>query len=157
MKFHKILVPVDFSPCSLEAYRAAATLTRQFGGELLLFHVIDTRILESLSKVQTIKTVELTKALQKKARLQFRSFLSKDIDGLKIRRVIVTGAPFQEIIKIARREQVNLIVMGRYGGTGEMEKIFFGSTAEKVVRVAPCAVLSIPLNDDRFRSRKGTT
>ena len=126
MKFHKILVPVDFSPCSFEAYRAAATLNRQFGGELLVFHVIDTRILESLAKIQTIKTDELTKALQKKARLQFRSFLSKGRDDVKVRRIIVTGVPFQEIIKISRREQVNLIVIGRYGGTGEMEKIFFG-------------------------------
>lgn len=59
--------------------------------------------------------------------------------------MIVTGVPFHEIVKTARLEQVDLIVMGRYGGTGELEKIFFGSTAEKVVRVAPCAVLSIPL------------
>ena len=69
----------------------------------------------------------------------------------------MTGVPFQEIIKIAHREQASLIVMGRYEGTGEMEKIFFGGTAEKVVRIAPCAVLSIPLNDDRLTSRKRTT
>jgi len=153
MKFHKILVPVDFSPCSLEAYRAGVTLIRQFGGELLVFHVIDARILESLTEIQMVKTDQLIKALHKKARLQFRSFLSKERDNEKVQRIIVTGIPFQEIIKVARLEKVNLIVMGRYGGTGEMEKIFFGSTAEKVVRVAPCAVLSIPLIENIARSR----
>jgi nucleotide-binding universal stress UspA family protein len=151
MEFHKILVPVDFSLCSLEAYRTAAALNRQFGGEILVFHVIDARILDLLARVQSNKPGDLAKALQRRARLQFRSFLSKDQNGAKVRGVIVAGTPFQEIIKIARRERVNLIVMGRYGDTEEMEKIFFGSTAEKVVRVAPCAVLSIPLIGTKAR------
>ena len=148
MKFHKILVPVDFSPCSLEAYRAAVTLARQFGGEVLVLHVMDRRILESVIEIQKGEADALTKALQKKARLRFRTFLSGHPGDVKIRRLIVTGVPFHEIVKTARLERVNLIVMGRYGGTGELEKIFFGSTTEKVVRVAPCAVLSIPLMKD---------
>lgn len=143
MEFHKILVPVDFSPCSLEAYRAAVTLARQFKAELLILHVIDNRILESLTEISPLKRDALRKGLHTKARL--RSFLSNHSSEVKLRRTIVTGVPFHEIVKMARLEQVDLIVMGRYGGTGELEKIFFGSTAEKVVRVAPCAVLSIPL------------
>jgi nucleotide-binding universal stress UspA family protein len=150
-EFHKILVPVDFSPCSLEAYRTAVILAEQFGGEILVLHVIDTRILESLMELPAGKTDAPAKVLQKKARLRFRSFLSGLSNDAKIRRIIVTGVPFHEIVKIARLERTDLIVMGRYGGTGELEKIFFGSTAEKVVRIAPCAVLSIPLQD---RSRK---
>jgi nucleotide-binding universal stress UspA family protein len=145
------MVPVDFSPCSLEAYRTAAALCRQFRAELLILHVIDTRSLETLAKIQKIKTNSLEKTLQRNARLEFRSLLPKILNGPNVRRIIISGVPFQEIIRTARKEQVNLIVMGRYGGTGEMEKIFFGSTAEKVVRVAPCAVLSIPLNGIKTR------
>jgi nucleotide-binding universal stress UspA family protein len=144
-EFHKILVPVDFSPCSLEAYRTAVTLAQQFGGELVVLHVIDTRILASLADVSPIKADALTKVLHKKVRLQFRSLLSGGRADVKARQIVVTGVPFHEIVKAARLEQVDLIVMGRYGGTGELEKIFFGSTVEKVIRVAPCAVLSIPL------------
>jgi nucleotide-binding universal stress UspA family protein len=114
MKFHKILVPIDFSPCSLEAYRTAATLSRQFGGELLILYVIDSRILESLAKLQTIKTDSLTKIFNREARLKFRSFLSKKPADVKVRRTIVTGIPFKEIIKTARQKKVNLNVMGRY-------------------------------------------
>ena len=126
-------------------------MIRQFGGEILVFHVIDDRILESLTELRIVKRDQVIKALHKKARLQFRSFLSKERNDVKVQRIIASGIPFQEIIKAARLEKVNLIVMGRYGGTGELEKIFFGSTAEKVVRVAPCAVLSIPLIENRER------
>ena len=145
MEFHKILVPVDFSPCAYEAYRAAVTLSRQLRGELLVLHVIDTRILESFSEASPLKADVLGEALRKKARLRFRSLLSGHPSSVKVQRIIADGIPFQEIVKISRSEQVDLIVIGRYGGTGELEKIFFGSTAEKVVRLAPCAVLSIPL------------
>jgi nucleotide-binding universal stress UspA family protein len=145
MEFHKVLVPVDFSPCSFEAYHAAVTLARQFKAELLILHVIDNRILESLTKAIPLKGDALMKGLHTKARLRLRSFLSEHPSEVKLRRIIAAGVPFHEIVRMARLEQVDLIVMGRYGDTGELEKIFFGSTAEKVVRVAPCAVLSIPL------------
>jgi len=55
-------------------------------------------------------------------------------------------APFAEIAKTARTEKVDLVVMGSYGGrSGSVDKIFFGSTAEKVVRTAGCPVLTVPL------------
>lgn len=145
MEFHKILVPVDFSPCAYEAYRAAVTLAREFRGELLVLHVIDTRILESLTEASRLKADVLIEALHKKAKLRFRSLISKYPSHVKVQQIIADGIPFQEIVKISRSKRVDLIVIGRYGGTEELEKIFFGSTAEKVVRLAPCAVLSIPL------------
>jgi nucleotide-binding universal stress UspA family protein len=57
------------------------------------------------------------------------------------------GIPFQEIAVIARDLAVDLIVMGGYGrsGRGPIEEIFFGSTAEKAVRLLPCPVLCVPL------------
>ena len=151
MTFHKILVPVDFSECSRKAYAAAVTLARQFGGELLILHVINNRDLELLADVGSLKGDALEKALRKRARLKLGTFLSNPPADLKMHRVVLRGIPFSEIIKISRREKVDLIVMGRYGGTGELEKIFFGSTAEKVVRIAPCAVLSIPLAESGSR------
>ena len=67
-------------------------------------------------------------------------------DGLQVDRVIVEGTPFVEIGKFVRQTRIDLIVLGSYGGRSEsMEKIFFGATAEKVVRTAGCAVLTVPL------------
>jgi nucleotide-binding universal stress UspA family protein len=65
---------------------------------------------------------------------------------------VVEGTPFVEIAKFARGKGINLIVLGSYGGRSDsMDKIFFGSTADKVVRTAGCAVLTAPLLDQRTR------
>ena len=65
---------------------------------------------------------------------------------VKITRLIVEGAPFVEIAKVARTGDIDLVVIGSYGGrSGSVDKIFFGSTAEKVVRTAGCPVLTVPL------------
>lgn len=145
MAFKRILVPIDFSPCSVEAYRVAASLARSSGAALHLLHVIDLRVLEIAREIGLTGDDIDEKALHATARRRFREFLERETDGLPSDRKIVAGLPFQEIVRTTRQEQIDLIVMGRYGGSGELEKIFFGSTAEKVVRIAPCAVLSIPM------------
>ena len=145
MAFKRILVPVDFSPCSLEAYRVAVSLARSFEAALSLLHVVDRRTLEAARELGLITAEIDEKNLHAEARRRFREFLARAPADLPSDRKIVTGLPFQEIVQATRQEQIDLIVMGRYGGSGELEKIFFGSTAEKVVRIAPCAVLSIPL------------
>lgn len=67
--------------------------------------------------------------------------------GIAVKRMVLESAPFVEIAKIARGENVDLVVMGSYGGrSGSVDKIFFGSTAEKVVRTAGCPVLTVPLS-----------
>ncbi|MCG3116969.1 MAG: universal stress protein [Candidatus Manganitrophus sp. SA1] len=148
MAFKQILVPIDFSPCSLEAYRVAVSLARFSGATLHLLHVIDRRALEVAREIGLTADEIDEKSLHATARRRLREFLAKETDGVPADRKIVTGLPFQEIVRATRQEQIDLIVMGRYGG-GELEKIFFGSTAEKVVRIAPCAVLSIPLAESR--------
>jgi nucleotide-binding universal stress UspA family protein len=61
--------------------------------------------------------------------------------------MVAIGVPFQEIAVVARDLWVDLVVMGGYGrgGRGSIEEVFFGSTAEKVVRLLPCPVLCVPL------------
>ncbi len=66
--------------------------------------------------------------------------------GVPIRRDVVEGVPFVEIGRAVRTEQIDLVVLGSWGGeTGNVERIFFGSTAEKVVRTAGRPVLAVPL------------
>ena len=65
--------------------------------------------------------------------------------GLDIERMLSEGKPFMEVVRTARSEKVDLIVMGSYGGqTSDAGRIFFGSTAEQVVRTASCLVLCVP-------------
>ena len=63
--------------------------------------------------------------------------------GLPGARVVLYGVPFQEIVEVAKAQQVDLIVMGTHGRTGLMH-VLLGSVAEKVVRLAPCSVLVVP-------------
>jgi nucleotide-binding universal stress UspA family protein len=148
--FKKILVPVDFSPCSEEAFRIALSLARLFQAEILLLHVVDTRSLKALNRLGMASLSEekvQKKRLSHHARLNARRLLmSDDAKGVTIKRMLAEGAPFVEIARLARVEKVDLVVMGSYGGQiGTVDKIFFGSTAEKVVRTAGCPVLTVPL------------
>lgn len=157
--FSKILVPVDFSPCSEEAFRLACTLARMFSSELILLHVVDTKSLETLNRLGLALLSEgrkQKKRLSHQARLFARGLMQGDAaKGLSINRVITEGVPFVEIARLARSEKVGLVVMGSYGGHAEgVEKIFFGSTAEKVVRTAGCPVLTVPLSA-KLKPREG--
>lgn len=148
--FPKILVPVDFSRCSEEAFRVALSLARLFQSHVLLLHVVDAKNLGALNALGLAlpsEEVAQKKRLRHRARLNARRLLkSEEAKGLEIRRLIAEGTPFMEIARTARAEQVSLIVMGSYGGqTGNVEKIFFGSTAEKVVRTVTCPVLTVPV------------
>lgn len=158
--FTKILVPVDFSPCSEEAYRLALSLARSNQAGVLLLHVVDTKSLDALNRLGLAPASDAPK--QKKqlhhyARLKARQLLAWDeTKGVTITRILADGCPFEEIARTARVEGVDLVVMGSYGGAvGGVEKIFFGTTAEKVVRTAGCPVLTVPLPVKRAKAHTG--
>jgi nucleotide-binding universal stress UspA family protein len=139
-----VLVPIDFSACSLDAFRMAVSMARRYDAELLLVYVVDTRTLAAVERLGVPVTKDLMKTVRHRIRLSFRGLMASE-KGVAMRRLILEGSPFTEIMRLARTEKVDMIVMGAYGGrTGEMEKIFFGSTAEKIVRASPCPVLCVP-------------
>ncbi len=139
----KILVPIDFSDYSKNALKYAVNFTMQFGAELILIYVVEPVIYPpdfSMGQI-AIPTVDIE--MDKRASEELEKLAKKDIPlSLKIRTLVKTGKPFIEIIETAEEENVDLIIIASHGHTG-MEHILFGSTAEKVVRKAPCPVLSI--------------
>ncbi len=149
--FKKILVPVDFSSCSDEAFRIACEMARLGAASLTVFHVIDTGALATFNRLGLLAVPSDAAAQRRRlrhhARLNVRRLVdSEDAKGIPITRMVVEGSPFVEIAKTARTGKVDLVVMGSYGGrAGSVDKIFFGSTAEKVVRTAGCPVLTVPL------------
>jgi len=156
--FHKILVPVDFSPCSDEAYKTAVQLARASESELVMLHVIDTGAIAAFNRLGLLAVPSDATAqrrrLRHQARLKSRQLLeSVSTEGIAVRRIVLEGTPFVEIATLTRKERVDLIVLGSYGGRSEsMDKIFFGATAEKVVRTAGCPVLTVPLPPKAKRS-----
>ncbi len=149
--FKTILVPVDFSPCSDEAFRVACQVARLWGASMLVLHVIDTNALAAFNRLGLLAVPSDATAQRRRlrhhARLNVRRLLeSKEAKDVALTRMIMEGAPFVEIAKTARTQKVDLVVMGNYGRrSGSLDKIFFGSTAEKVVRTAGCPVLTVPL------------
>ncbi|MBM4125909.1 MAG: universal stress protein [Nitrospira sp.] len=149
--FRKILVPVDFSPCSDEAFRIACDLARLCGASLTVLHVIDTGALAAFHRLGLLAVPSDATAQRRRlrhhARLNVRRLMdSEEAKEIPISRMVVEGSPFVEVAKTARIGKVDLVVMGSYGGrSGSVDKIFFGSTAEKVVRTAGCPVLTVPL------------
>ena len=149
MEFNSIMIATDFSDCSGAAFQTAQTLATRFESKLILLHVIDQNFINKLIRHHLCRKPEtLIKNLRKQAEQEFLDFLQKwNAKGLQVDTMIAVGLPFQEIAVKARDLAVDLVVMGGFGRRGrqQIDEVFFGSTAEKVVRLLPCPVLCIPM------------
>lgn len=150
--FKKILFCTDFSENSHYAFTYALHLARTHRSKLLILHVSPEAVFpEQLTIYLPSEKVEELWASQKEANHQEikTNYLHK-MEGFDNYQVLVKeGEPFLEIIRTAKEESADLIVMGTHGRTG-LDHIFFGSTAERVVRKSPCPVLTIRLPGREF-------
>jgi nucleotide-binding universal stress UspA family protein len=149
MDFKAILVATDFSECAGAAFKVAKNLARQFGAKIVLLHVIQQRIVARVAEHLKAEPADLLPGFREEAQLHLDAFLKECSCGnLEVTSMVTVGIPFQEIAVVARDLAADLIVMGGYGrsGRGPIEEVFFGSTAEKVVRLLPCPVLCVPLS-----------
>jgi universal stress protein A len=140
----EILVPVDFSPCSINALRVAIGMAAP-EGDLTLLHVIDENFVNDAAAAGLGTSEDIRTRLRDQAEASFISMLEgRETGSVNIERMIVIGAPFVEILKIARDLDLPMIVMGVKGRSTPPEEILFGSTAEKVLRGSRVPVLCVP-------------
>ena len=147
MKLQKLLVPVDFSRCSEMAFKYAKFLAKKFSARIHLIHVVDKRYVEKIAELNGEVEDEVSEKLSLQARRNLEEFLTHfKLEGLIAEKKITVGTPFQAIALRAQTLEADMIVMGGQGraGDGEIDKIFFGSAAERVVRLLPCPVLCVP-------------
>jgi nucleotide-binding universal stress UspA family protein len=150
MDLQTILLATDFSDCACAAFQAAKQLGRPFGAKIILLHVINERLVGFLAEHQKVEAESLIPELRDRAQEQLQAFIKHcDPGTLEIESMVTVGSPFQQIAVLARDLAVDLVVLGGYGqrGRAPLEEVFFGSTAEKVVRLLPCPVLCVPLKD----------
>ena len=140
----EILVPVDFSPCSVNALRVAIAMAAP-DGDLTLLHVIDQHFIDDAATAGLGTVDDVRNRLRDLAETKFTAMLEGVETGtVDVERMIVVGAPFIEILKIARDLDLPMIVMGVKGRSTPPEEILFGSTAEKVLRGSRVPVLCVP-------------
>jgi glycine betaine transporter len=141
----EILVPIDFSPCSINALRVAVGMAAP-EGDLTLLHVIDEVFIDAAVAAGMGSSDDIRRRLRDLAEANFNSVLEGLETGqVNLERMIVVGIPFVEILKIARDLDLPLIVMGIRGQSTSAEELLFGSTAEKVLRGTRIPVLCVPL------------
>jgi nucleotide-binding universal stress UspA family protein len=142
---NKILTAIDFSENSEYAFDYALTLAKQFDSQLTLLHVINEPVDLRGFYVPHISFEQLEKEIEEGAEKMMAKFCSSKMgDFTNFTTSIVTGIPYEEIIRSAREAAASLIVLGTHGRTG-LDHLIFGSTAERVVRGASCPVLTIRL------------
>jgi nucleotide-binding universal stress UspA family protein len=152
-RLQTILVPVDFSPFSSKALDYAAAFGRQFGATIVLVHVVEPMVYpENYMAVPTVNediNGSLMKAAEEKLAAQRKGLASE-----RIKVMTRLGRPYVEIADAAKELEADLIILGTHGHTG-LKHVLLGSTAERVVRHAPCPVLTVRIPEHDFLVSQG--
>ncbi len=139
----KILVPIDFSDYSKSALRYSVNFAKSFNASITLIYVVEPIIYPPDFSMGQIAIPTVNTEWDERAKEELDKLAKNEIPAeVKVKTLIKTGKPFVEIIETAKEEDTDLIIIATHGHTG-VEHILFGSTAEKVVRKAPCPVLTL--------------
>lgn len=139
----KVLVPIDFSDYSKSALKYAVNFAKSFSAEIVLIYVVEPVIYPPDFSMGQIAMPSINAEWDVRAKEELQKLAISEIPGESVVKTIIkTGKPFVEIIETAKEENVDLIIIATHGHSG-VEHILFGSTAEKVVRKAPCPVLTL--------------
>jgi nucleotide-binding universal stress UspA family protein len=146
-----ILVPTDFSDMSLQAMRYARSFAETYEARLNLLHVVDEASMYWMAMgPNSIPMGPSSDELVEIAEKEMEKFIGEHLaDVADVGRKVVLGRPFAEIVKFAREEEIDLIVLCTHG-RGGLQHVLLGSVTEKVVRKAPCPVLTVRDPDHDF-------
>lgn len=143
MKIKNILLPADFSEGSLYALPYAVDLARTYGAKLHMLHVLYDIATASGLYIPHASVDVMYKEMEANALKELERFgFSQREDFKDVEYTVIRGVPYEEILKFAKTKAADLIVMGSHGRKG-LDRVLFGSTAERVVRNAECPVLTV--------------
>ncbi|MCF8259468.1 MAG: universal stress protein [Melioribacteraceae bacterium] len=151
---NKILVPIDFSDYSKNALKYAVEFAINFNSEMYLLNVVEPMMYPSDFSTGEIvipsPKIDVDFKFEEELKKLAETEISKEV---QVSTAIKSGKPFLEIINYASEIDADLIIIATHGHTG-VEHLLFGSTAEKVVRKAPCPVLTLrdPFKGFKFKN-----
>jgi nucleotide-binding universal stress UspA family protein len=156
-EFKRVLCPVDLSEFSLEALRLAVQLAKSDGALLDILHVVhnpfdelymtsitstDPALLDAYA-AEPQQRARIVRTTEERSEALLKQFCHDEAKGLaKVRYHIRQGDPFENILDAAEDFRTDLIVLATHGRTG-IKRLVIGNVAEKVVRHAPCPVLTM--------------
>lgn len=163
MDLQTILIAIDYSGDSQQALEWGASLAEKYGARLLMLHVIPKAVEEVRPEGATLISPMATFYegmtpgslprgaqpividLEDKARTELQDWARGRLKAaVPLQVKIAVGKPAEEILRVAREERVDLIVMGTHGRTG-LRHLLLGSVAEEVTRRAPCPVFTVKI------------
>ncbi len=151
MQIKTILFPTDFSNGARAAMDHAVSLARDYRAKLILLYVIQDISIAEWYIPSSLSVTDLVEDMQRSAAKEMDKWATEVSAKVNdVEKLVVRGVPFVEIIKTAKEKDADLIVIGTHGRTG-IDHMLFGSTAEKVVRKAPCPVLTVRIVGKEFK------
>jgi nucleotide-binding universal stress UspA family protein len=143
----KILVPTDFSECSINALNAAIKIASKVSAEIELVHVYDRPV---IGFVDLNIDHKKNKAMLQNAQKTMDKMVKQiEAEGVKVNPHILADIPLTEIVDQKKFSQIDLIVMGSHGSEG-LKELFIGSNTEKVVRKSKVPILSLKEDQGAF-------
>ncbi|MGC9315638.1 MAG: universal stress protein [bacterium] len=148
--FTKILYPTDFSKKSQHALEMVKKLQEAGGKEIILVHCVDIREVNTMAEMEGFSSLQYSSILEE-VHEELRRKASEKMDAIakelrnlnfKVEERLVDGIPFKEILRLAKKEEADVIVMGS-SGKGLLAEVVLGSTTDKVVRDAEIPVIIV--------------
>jgi len=141
--FKRILVGCDFSPDSNLAFEYGLSIAQEFQSDLHLVHVVEPPAYKDLPKSFQDVRGKVGQDLRQQLRTKLENMVPPEArNWCKPEMALLAGIPNEELAKYAVLQEIDLLVLG-VTGHGLVEKLFVGSTTDRVIRKAPCAVLSV--------------
>ena len=150
--FKNILVPIDFSSCSLDALKYAISVAEKFKARITIVHIYpipavgDTTFFMDKSMLDTI---------EKRVRIEFKviEHYNKELKKMRVEYVVKMGFVVNDMLEVIGEQKIDLVVMGTKGTSNRLQDIF-GSTTVEVIQKAACPVLVIPEKTKNQEIRK---
>ena len=145
LELNTLLVPIDFSPVSRGVFEQALQLARGDDASIILLHAIDPSLTEFAAGLGLGTRGAIVEAARAHAQRELGELKAAAADRVEVQTIVSEGVPFLEILRKAEDFQVDAILMGRFGARGPIEKLLFGTTAERVIRGTTRAVIVVPV------------